>query len=409
MRHNWAMAHLHFAWELGGGLGHAGRIKPLAVEALRRGHRVTLSLRDLVHTDVLLSDVDAPRVQAPIFTHTVHGVPSPSINLSEILLTCGYLNAGALQGLFTGWRCLLSELKPDLVVGDYAPTAMLAARSLGLPSTGLGIGFYLPSPNQPMPSLRDWERPQPGRLASADQQMLDAINTVLARVGTAPLSHPAQTMGGDIPRLLTWPEFDHYGRTHLADGERWWGPSLSPGGGVAPQWPAGDLSRQPAVFAYLKAAHPDHALILKALVDLGCRTVCYMPEVAAGKPHPVVSPLIHYASGPVNLDLAFEQAELCICHAGEATLAQAMLANVPVFLLPTQAEQFLISRQVANTGAGINAAMLQRPVDYRAALAPMLGESTYRAAARAFAQKYAHFSSRQQTVEVVDAFEKQMG
>lgn len=40
------MAHIHFAWELGGGLGHAGRLKPLALEALRRGHRVSLSLRD---------------------------------------------------------------------------------------------------------------------------------------------------------------------------------------------------------------------------------------------------------------------------------------------------------------------------------------------------------------------------
>ncbi len=204
--HNAAMAHIHFAWELGGGLGHAGRIKPLAIEALRRGHRVTISLRDLVHTHVMLSGIGAPRLQAPIFTHVVHGVPSPAVNLAEILLTCGYLNAQALQGLFAGWRGLLGELKPDLVVGDYAPTAMLAARSLGLPSTGLGIGFYLPPPNQPMPSLRDWERPQPGRLASAEQQMLTAINTVLADVDTAPLQYPAQCLGGDVPLLLTWPE-----------------------------------------------------------------------------------------------------------------------------------------------------------------------------------------------------------
>ncbi len=403
------MAHIHFAWELGGGLGHAGRIKPLALEALRRGHRVTISLRDLVHTDVMLSDLDAPRMQAPIFTHVVHGVPAPAVSLAEILLTCGYLNAQALKGLFTGWRGLLGELKPNLVVGDYAPTAMLAAHSLGIRSTGLGIGFYLPQPHQPMPFLREWEPPQPARMESADRQMLTAINTVLAGVGSTPLKYPAQALGGDAPLLLTWPELDHYGRTDLPDGQQWWGPSMSPPGGVAPQWPAVAQASQPAVFAYLKAGHPDHAEVLKALVMLGCRTVCYMPEVAAGKPPPVRSPLIHYATGPVNLSLALAEAELCICHAGEATLAQAIIAGVPVFLLPTTSEQFLIAQQVAKTGAGINAASMQRPMNYQAALAPLLGDSKFRAAARQFAQKYAHFSPKQHTEDLLDAFEKQMG
>jgi UDP:flavonoid glycosyltransferase YjiC (YdhE family) len=368
-----------------------------------------MSLRDLVQTDVMLADVPAPRVQAPIFTHIVHGVPSPSINLAEILLTCGYLNSQALQGLFTGWRGLLGAFKPDLVVGDYSPTAMLAARSLGIPSTGLAIGFYLPSPDLPMPSLRDWERPQPQRMVAAEQQMLKTVNTVLARTGSAPLTHAAQAIGGDFPVLLTWPELDHYGRTELPPNQRWWGPSMSPQGGVGPQWPAGDPNSQPAVFAYLKAGHPDHAAVLKALVALGCRTVCYMPEVASGKAPPVVSPLIHYASGPVHLAAALADAQLCICHAGEATLAQSMLAKVPVFLMPTTSEQYLIARQVAKTGAAVNAAAIQRPMNYEAAIAPMLGESSYRTSARKFAEKYAHFSPHQHTIDLVDTFEKQMG
>ena len=79
------MAHLHFAWELGGGLGHAGRLKPLALEALRRGHRVSLSLRDVTQTQALLADLQAPIFQAPIWLHQVHGIPSPQISLAEIL------------------------------------------------------------------------------------------------------------------------------------------------------------------------------------------------------------------------------------------------------------------------------------------------------------------------------------
>ena len=400
------MAHIHFAWELGGGLGHAGRLKPLAEEALARGHRVTMSLRDLVHTDALLRGLEAPRFQAPVWLHQVHGVPNPQVSLAEILLTCGYLDADALQGLFVGWRGLLGMLQPDLLVADYAPTAMLAARSLGIRSVSVGIGFFIPPDVTPLPSLRDWEPVQSGRLAAADTKMLGAVNTVLERVGAEPLARAAQVLHGDVPLVLTWPELDHYGRDQLAAGQRWWGPSMLPHAGLAPEWPAGT---GPKVFAYLKSDHPDHVPVLKALVQLGCCTLCYLSDVAAGRPAPVTSPLLAYSRGPVDLGVTLPECALCICHAGEATLAQSLLAGVPLLLLPTQTEQFLIARRVGLTGAGINAAELKRPLDYAALIGPMLGDSGQRLAARAFAWRYKDFTPHRHTLDLVDEFERQLG
>jgi len=400
------MAHIHFAWELGGGLGHAGRIKPLAQEALRRGHRVSISLRDLVHTDTLLHDVDAPRFQSPVWLHHVHGVPSPQISLAEIMLTCGYLNKGTLQGLFSGWRGLLSHLKPDLLVADYAPTALLAARSLGIRNASLGIGFFIPPDVAPLPSLRDWEPVQRGRLESADAQMLAAINAVLERAGTAPLARAAHAFQGDATLLLTWPELDHYNRSALPPGQRWWGPSMLGNAAERPAWPAGN---GPKVFAYIKSEHPDHEALLRALVELGCRTICFMPSVAAGKPPPVQSPLIIYARGPVELDSPLAQADLCVCHAGEATLAQALLSGVPLLLMPMQTEQFLIARRVAQTGAGFNAAQGSRPVDYAALVVSLVRESSARVAAQAFAANHAGFTAQQQTDALVTEFERLLG
>jgi hypothetical protein len=403
------LAHIHFAWELGGGLGHAGRLKPLALEALRRGHQVSMGLRDLVHTNQILAELDAlgvARLQAPVWLHEVKGLPATQISLAEILLAMGYVNAGALQGLFMGWRGMLQVLKPDLVVADSAPTAVLAARSLGVPSATVGIGYFMPPNATPMPLLRDWEAVQPGRVEAGDAQMLNAINTVLQDVGCAPLQHAAQAMLGDLPLLQTWPEFDHYGRHTLPVGQRWWGPSMLSGAGVAPQWPTAGGANAPKVFAYLKSNHPDHALVLQALVGLGCQVECYLPEVATGRPPPVTSPLIHYSSGPVDLLAALPGCALCVCHGGEATLAQALLLKVPVLLLPTQAEQFLISRAVGRGGLGINVAELRRPVDYVALIQPMLNPiGPHKQAATAFAERHADFTSAQQTRDLVDAFE----
>ena len=399
------MAHIHLSWELGGGLGHAGRLKTLAQALLARGHRVSLSLRDLVHTRSVLADLACPKFQAPVWLHQAVGLPPTQASLAEILLACGYLEAGALTGLVDGWRTLFEHLQPDLLVADYAPTALLAARSMGLRSASVGIGFYMPPAGRDLPSLRDWEPIPAARLRGAEARVLETANAVLARHAEPPFAHAADLLLGDLPLLCTWPELDHYQRDAAAV-PRWYGPNFLPQTGEAPAWPAGN---GPKVFAYLKSDHPDHAALLTALAGQGCRTLCYLPEVASGRPAPVKHPLIRYAAGPVSLSAAFvEDCALCVCHGGEATLVQALLAGVPVLLLPMQAEQFLISRCVGRTGAAVNAGELRRPVDWAALLRRMLGEPGFRESAQAFARRHAGFTQAGQALELVQAFEQQL-
>jgi len=395
------MAHIHLCWELGGGLGHAGRLKMLALELLSRGHRVTMSLHDLVHTHSVLADLDLPKFQAPVWMHQTMGVPPEQGNLAEILFLCGYLDPSALHGMVLGWRALFQQLQPDLVVGDYAPTALLAARTLGLRSASVGIGFYSPPAGRPLPSLRDWENIPTARLHGAEARLLQTANAVLSHYGAAPYALGAELLLGDLPLLCTWPELDHYGRAE-SEAARWYGPSFLQQTGEAPHWPAGS---GPKVFAYLKTGHPDHAAVLQALVDEGCTVLCYLPEVAGGRPPPVISSQLHYARGPVSLADAYREAALCVCHAGEATLSQALLAGVPVLLMPTQAEQFLMSRRVAQSGAGVNAAMLPRPVDWRRLVRQMLDGAPFRRAAQNFATRYEGFSQQRLACELSRALE----
>ena len=114
------------------------------------------------------------------------------------------------------------------------------------------------------------------------------------------------------------------------------------------------------------------------------------------------SPKLHYASGPVDLAQAFAQADLCVCHAGQATLVQALLAGVPLLLLPMQAEQFLMARQVERFGAGINAALLRRPTNFKAVLAPLLADGPQRRAAQDFARRHQGFSHAAQVQDLLD-------
>lgn len=397
------MAHIHLAWELGGGLGHAGRLKMLARVLLARGHRVSLSLRDLGYTQRVLADLPVPRFQAPLWLHSTEGLPPNQASLAEILLPAGYLEVPGLAGLVAGWRALFGQILPDLVVADYAPTALLAARSLGVRSCAVGIGFTIPPPDRPLPCLRDWEAVAPQRLARAEAHVLAVANAVLVMHDAAPLPNAARLLLGDTALLSAWPEFDHYGRP--LDAAAWHGPVYMPLGGAPPVWPAGT---GPRVFAYLKHGHPAHAAVLAALTDEGCRVLCYLPEVAGGRAVPVESPLIHYATQPVALDAALAEAALCVSHAGEATLAQALEAGVPALMLPMQLEQFLMARRVESWGGGINAARVQPDGDWRAVVRRLLDDGRYRAAAAAFAQRHGAQTVQQRAQATVDAFERQL-
>jgi UDP:flavonoid glycosyltransferase YjiC (YdhE family) len=396
------MARFLLCWEFGGGLGHAGRFKPLAQELIRRGHHVDLMLREIVHTRSLLGDLGVRIVQAPMWTHQTVGLPSPVISLAEILAGNGYLRADALAGLVAGWQGVMEMAQPDVVVADYAPTANIAARIQGIPVATVGIGFYLPPDAAPLPPFRTWEPIQAGRVEHFDQLVCTSVNTVLAEQGAQPVAKLADIFRGDLPLLCTWPELDHYKRGALPEGQLYHGPTFLPSGGEAPAWPQGD---GPKVFAYVRGSHPDHAALLQALDQMGCGTLCYMPEVAAGKPEPVSSPRIRYAKAPVHLGEAFTQCQAVVCHAGEATLAQAILAGVPVLLMPTQAEQFLMAMRVEECGAGINVSTRPRPTPFKDLLTTLLNKPDHATQAKAMATRYQAFTHEAQTHSLVDAFE----
>jgi hypothetical protein len=54
-----------FAWELGGGLGHIGRMRPLAEAFVRRGKTVAFAARDVRFCGTIFRDTSIAWFQAP--------------------------------------------------------------------------------------------------------------------------------------------------------------------------------------------------------------------------------------------------------------------------------------------------------------------------------------------------------
>ena len=133
-----------YAWEIGEDLGHVTQFLPLAFELRRRGHDVVTALRELPRAEEIIGRHGITMLQAPIWQGELLDPPQLPISYAEILFFYGYLDASRLVAMIKAWVALISLVGPDIIIADHAPTALIAARVLGIPRATMGAGFFHP-------------------------------------------------------------------------------------------------------------------------------------------------------------------------------------------------------------------------------------------------------------------------
>lgn len=372
------MARIEIAWELGGNLGHVSVLLPIAMALQERGHRVRLFLREIAGVKDFPGADQIASEGAPVW---VGPTPYPNpINFGQILLNFGYADPSQLEPLIQAWRERLAGA--GLIVSHCSPSALIAARTLGIPSIEISQGFHAPPAAFPTPALREWE-PVPIRaLQAADLQSLATINAVLSRYRSAPL----ETLGelyASRPVLLTYPELDPYA-------SRWDAQyvGIAPTGesGAVPVWPEGS---GPRVFAYLHSHYIGLPNLLAALADLDVPTLTFCRGIDQGLKARHQSSTLRFSDSPMSVSAMVPQSDFVICHANHQMTAQALLAGKPLLLLPTQVEQMLIARRVERIGAGVAVAPVSPASDFALPLAILAEGKSHVTCARAFAARYA--------------------
>ena len=109
------------------------------------------------------------------------------------------------------WRNLFLSVRPDLIVFDHSPTALLAACGLAAKKAMIGTGFFCPLDGYPLPDLRPWLHEGKERLRDDENHVLANANQVLAAWGQPPLKRISRLFHEvDEQFLVTLPELDHY-------------------------------------------------------------------------------------------------------------------------------------------------------------------------------------------------------
>jgi len=383
-RYSPTMPCILFAWEMGANWGHITRDLPLARLCRDAGFEVVMAVPDLRMAASILRKEGFNLVASPSLRSLIKRTTGP-INYADMLMHEGWDDADALEGAVSGWQGLIRLSKARAMVFNHAPAALMAARLEKIPVLLMGTGFELPPLRTPLPTFRPWQALPIEHFLNVENQLLSQINKVLTQQGSQALHHVADLFASAPTQLTTLPELDPFGPRADAS---YIGPVYTIPDTPAVSWRISGQKHAPRfrVLIYLRPNIPQCELVLEALQ---ARADIEVIGAIPGLPPEWRTRFsaLRLLDHAVDLQTLLPRTDLVITY-GPGTLVTALLAGVPVLMLPHMLEQYLTGLKLEQTGAGAMYTQAGAAITVDSVIRKMLEETSYLQAARKFADRY---------------------
>jgi hypothetical protein len=376
-------------------------LRPLALGLRQRGHDVVCAFRELAKVNTIFGGAPFKYLQAPTIRGSARRDGRAPETYAQMLVCSAFGETGEFPVLVRAWRTLFDLVRPDLLICDHSPTALLAARGYSFKRALVGTGFICPPPGPPLPSFR------PGlsceQRLSDEQSALSSVNVVLRSITAPPLGYLGQLYAdADDLALTTFAELDHFGPRENA---HYWG-AWPAGVGEASDinWPDGD---GPRVYAYLKPFNALEALLAR-LSSLCLPTAIVADGIERQMQEQFASATMRFFLQPVELAQAANWCDLAILNGTHGMLSGMLLAGKPTMNVPVQLEQRLAAMKVVELRAGVAASAEQPEETLRAIDFLLANRDQLARGAKNFAIQYCDFNPARQIDALIDRLERQL-
>ncbi|WP_458756814.1 glycosyltransferase [Afipia sp. TerB] len=328
------------AWELGGGTGHAMALRRYASRLRSHGVRLVAVVRNDVVAQGLL-DLGAAILQAPPWPgewlSPAQFRAGSSATMGDNLAACGLTDEAAFTDILRQWSEIIGAIRPDLIIGDYAPAVSLMARGR-IPLILIGNGFTLPpSEMASFPPLHKLASPRWNETA-----ILAAVNSATKSVGAQRLDRLPQLFAADARIVESFPILDPYASQRIE-------PVDGPAFDHAPVPRRADADNIVVYFAPGVAIHRD---IVAALLPFSARVHIHAPELSNAQRTGLVAAGAHVHDQAFVLPHALPDARLVIHLGGSGIASHALACGVPQLIVAGHIEQQLNGAALADAGLG---------------------------------------------------------
>ncbi|HYH19371.1 MAG TPA: nucleotide disphospho-sugar-binding domain-containing protein [Azospirillum sp.] len=396
------MPRVLLAWEFGAGLGHLNRLLPVAGRLAALGHTVAFAVPDPDAARPVVArtfpdgatPILAGQTWRPVADPSVRDVPTDSF--ADVLRLLDFHRPAVLRAALARWDGVLDEVRPDLIVADFAPTLALAAPP-GVPRVVLGNGYTVPPPGRPLPPMRPWVQALPERSRMHEAELLDVAGRLHRERRGQSLRHLADLFSGDRTFVCTIAAFDPYsphrrGPIHMPFNV----PRIAAGPPVA--------ERTGGVALYLPVNHPQVHAAFAALEAMGVACDVHIGGADPQAVARVAPPNATVHERPLPLESVLPAAAALIHHGGLATAYAGLQAGVPQLVMPVNLEQSITARGLLRSGSAVllPGRGTVPPETIRESLERLMGDAVIGAAAQAAARSAAA-RPRQDTLDQVTA------
>ncbi|KKB08719.1 glycosyltransferase [Devosia chinhatensis] len=326
------------AWEGGAGRGHIVTLKTIA-EALGDGFVFDAALCRMDYAGEIapLCERVFPSAYLGFDDRRRRASGNPgTASWADFLGDLGFASPQRLIGQIEWWLAALKARQSRLMVGDFSPIAMLAARIAGIPMAAVGTGYSTPPPGmERFPTLL----PEHARRIYDETELVAAVNAALAHFGREPIAVFSDIYAGVTLMPRTIAALDPYAPWRCQ-------PVLPPLNEKLPR----RRERGDEVFVYFSTRERDDPVLMDVLAGLDLPTRLFMPNIDPDLAARLQSSGIMLETRPVPVEQIASRSRIMV-HAGQhGSLCMALGMGLPQVAFPQHLEHLYHARRAQELG-----------------------------------------------------------